>query len=160
MKELKLTEFNYQQPLLHLSLNVSRKLMSEIIELAFTEDGCEQGGFLIGRYPNDSTAVIEGIVSPISRECNHSSFVRYTEGMQSFWNALYKEKGLIYLGEWHSHPSMSATYSDVDLRTMIEIAESDTVNIRFPIFLIVGHSKENPDIKFYTICNQTIFTYE
>lgn len=84
MKELKLTAYNYHQPILHLSLNVSQKLMDEIIELSFTEDGCEQGGFLIGRYPNDNTAVIEGIVSPICRKCNHSSFIRYTEGMILF----------------------------------------------------------------------------
>lgn len=160
MKELKFTEYKYHQTFLHISLTLSRTLMSEIMDLAFAEDSCEHGGFLVGRYPDNSTAVVEGIVTPIGMKCYHSTFIRYTEGMQSFWNTLYKENGLIYLGEWHSHPSMSAMYSDDDLSTMIEISECETVNIRFPIFMIVGRSKDNPDIKFYTISNKKIYTYE
>lgn len=61
--------------------------------------------------------------------------------MRNLWDALYNNHRYIYLGEWHSHPDASACYSALDRNTMIEISEADSVRIKYPIFMIVGYSK-------------------
>ena len=43
---------------------------------------------------------------------------------------------------------------------MIEISEADSVKINYPLFLIIGLNKENPQIKFYTVYDKTIYEYE
>ena len=160
MKDFELKEYRFHQSYLHLTIIVPLRIMNNILENAFSENGCEQGGFLFGKYEDDFSAVIHGIVSPIYKNNTRSSFIRYTDGMQDYWDALYKKDGYIYLGEWHSHPSASASYSDIDRNTMIEIYEADSVKIRYPIFLIIGKSKDYPEIKFYTIKNKIIYSYE
>lgn len=159
MKDLELKEYRFHQPYLHLSVIVPKQIINHILEEAFSEDVYEQGGFLIGSY-NENLAVIHGVVPPIRKNNSQSSFMRYTEGMQEFWDVLYKDNGYIYLGEWHSHPGASANYSDIDRNTMMEICEADSVRIRYPIFLIIGNSKESPDIRFYTVKNKIVYSYE
>ena len=160
MKDLELKEYRFHQPYLHLSIIVPVQIMNQILEHAFSGDCVEQGGFLIGKYKDENSAVIYGVVSPIRKNSSYCSFIRYTEGMEEFWDALYNDDGYIYLGEWHSHPAASANYSNIDRNTMIEISEADSVGIRYPIFLIIGYSKKSPDIKFYTIKNKIIYSYE
>ena len=160
MMDLELKEYRFYQPYLHLSIIVPMQVMNHILEHAFSDNHCEQGGFLIGKYKDEYSAVIHGIVSPIRKSSSHSSFIRYTEGMKDYWDALYKNDEYIYLGEWHSHPAASSNYINIDRNTMIEIYESDSVRIRYPIFLIIGESKDSPDIKFYTIKNKIIYSYE
>lgn len=159
MKDLELKEYRFHQPYLHLSVIVPKQIINHILEEAFSEDVYEQGGFLIGSY-NKKLAVIHGVVPAIRKNNSQSSFIRYTEGMQEFWDVLYKDNGYIYLGEWHSHPGASANYSDIDRNTMMEICEADSVRIRYPIFMIIGNSKESPDIKFYTVKNKIVYSYE
>lgn len=160
MTALKLKEYKFHQPCLNLNIEFTIQTMEEILELAFTKDRCEQGGFLIGRYSDESSAIIEGTISPKRKNSTPVSYIRFTDGMQDFWNRLYDEAGLIYLGEWHSHPGASANYSTIDRDTMIEISEADSVKINYPLFLIIGLNKENPQIKFYTVYDKTIYEYE
>lgn len=42
-----------------------------------------------------------------------------------------------YLGEWHSHPSMSVHPSSEDIATMTELVSDDRNNISFAVLLIV-----------------------
>lgn len=158
--DLELKEYRFHQPYLQISIIVPIQIMNQIIEHAFSDNSCEQGGFLIGKYKDEYSAVICGVVSPIRKNSSHNSFIRYTDGMQDYWDTLYKDDGYIYLGEWHSHPTTSANYSNIDRNTMIEIYEADSVKIRYPIFLIIGQSKDSPEIKFYTIKNRIIYSYE
>ena len=160
MKDLELTEYRFHQPHLKLSLVVPVQVMNQIIEQAFSEDNCEQGGFLIGKYKNVNSAIIYGVISPVHKNSSHCSFVRYTDGMRNLWDALYNNHRYIYLGEWHSHPDASACYSALDRNTMIEISEADSVRIKYPIFMIVVYSKKSPEIKFYTVKNKIIYSYE
>lgn len=160
MKALELKEYRYHQPCLNLTIQLSIQTMEKILKLAFTKDRCEQGGFLIGRYSDENSAIIKGTVSPKMKNSTPTSYIRFTDGMQDFWDRLYEDAGLIYLGEWHSHPSASANYSTIDRDAMIEIAETDSVKINYPLFLIIGLTKENPHIKFYTVKNKIIYEYE
>lgn len=58
--------------------------MNQILEHAFSGDSVEQGGFLIGKYKDENSAVIYGVVSPIRKNSSYCSFIRYTEGMEEF----------------------------------------------------------------------------
>lgn len=159
MTDLKLKRYKFYQSDLRLSVTINSLIFERILELAFTEDGCEHGGFLIGKYHDSHSAEIEDVVLPRSKS-TPMSFIRYTDGMKVFWDNLYNNNRQIYLGEWHSHPLSSAKFSMVDRETMLEISESDNVKIKHPIFLIIGFSKDNPDIKFYTVKDKIIYTYE
>lgn len=80
--------------------------------------------------------------------------------MEPIWDSLYNE-GLIYLGEWHSHPNGSSSYSMTDRKALTNIAESETVNISNPIMLIVGFNKSRIiEIKAYYYKDFDIIEYE
>lgn len=64
--------------------------------------------------------------------------------MNKLWDRLNK-KGLIYLGEWHSHPNGSSIYSNTDLDTIRSIASNENIKIIRPLLLIV--SLNNNEIK-------------
>ena len=101
----------------------------------------ETGGFLVGKYDNNHHAHISDLVQPTSVKSNPYSFERNTDGMKKIWDELY-EQGLIYLGEWHTHPSGSCNYSQTDLEAMRSIANCKDVKIRRPILLIASVSKQ------------------
>ena len=83
-----------------------------------------------------------------------------TDGMEKIWDDLYKQ-GLIYLGEWHSHPDGNADYSPIDKQAMINIATCDTVAINHPIMLIISISKTKVrGLKAYYVSNNKLIEYE
>ena len=80
--------------------------------------------------------------------------------MDSIWENLYEE-GLIYLGEWHSHPGGSASYSFTDKQAIANIATCKRVVIRHPIMLIVSVSKDIVrEFRAYYYNNGQITEYE
>lgn len=160
MTELKWNEYNYCQSDLDLRIVISSNLMAQIVNLAFQNDNLEHGGFLIGKYPETNKALIEMIASPYKEENDQFCYTRFTDGMKEFWDDLYDKTGMFYLGEWHSHPNVSSLYSNTDRRAMIEISQSDTVRIKYPIFMIIGQNKTAPEISFYTVTNNKIYKYE
>lgn len=88
------------------------------------------------------------------------SYKRDTDGMDCLWDELYKD-GLIYLGEWHSHPDSSASYSNMDKQALTNIATSTTVVIRHPIMLISSVSKTRiREYRAYYYYNGQIIEYE
>lgn len=100
----------------------------------------ETGGFLVGRYMSNNHAYIERLATPRKKKCRPYSYERSTKGMNKFWDELYKQ-GLIYLGEWHSHPMGNCNYSWEDCETIKSIASSPEVNIDLPLLLIVSLNK-------------------
>lgn len=104
----------------------------------------ETGGFLAERYLSNNCAYVECLVEPSKKKCSPCSFQRSTKGMNKLWDRLNK-KGLIYLGEWHSHPNGSSIYSNTDLDTIRSIASNENIKIIRPLLLIV--SLNNNEIK-------------
>jgi len=87
----------------------------------------ETGGFLVGNYISNNHAHVTCLVQPVKKTCRPCSFERSTEGMKTVWDNLF-EQGLIYLGEWHTHPNGSRDYSITDLEAMRIIASSADVH--------------------------------
>jgi [CysO sulfur-carrier protein]-S-L-cysteine hydrolase len=71
-----------------------------------------------------------------------ASFVRLVESALDSLNRFFTKTGcdyrnFNYLGEWHSHPSFSATPSTKDLRSMQEIVGDPEVGANFAVLLVV-----------------------
>lgn len=144
-----------------LELYINDNIIDELRHLSLQSYPKECGGFLVGNYSNKSrTANILQIISPSKSIVSNSSYERDTDGMEELWDNLYQQ-GLIYLGEWHSHPNGNASYSSVDKRAITQIAACKTVNIENPIMLILGINKDGIiDIKAYYYKEGQIIEYE
>lgn len=132
----------YKDNIHNLSLEIDNKIVQEIQKQAFEAFPNETGGFLVGKYSTDNnTAIVSLALTPVKITSGPTCFQRETDGMESVWDELYKE-GLVYLGEWHSHPNGSSRYSTTDKKALTNIAGSETVVINNPIMLIVSLSKK------------------
>ena len=121
----------------------------------------ESGGFLVGNYSSDmKRAVVKEMIIPEKFISTPVSFQRDTVGMNKVWEDLFNN-GLIYLGEWHSHPNGTAFYSNTDKRALINIAESDSVTIANPIMVIFSlNEDEIKEIRAYYYRKGEIIEYE
>lgn len=151
----------YKDNIHNLSLEIDNKIVQEIQKKAFEALPNETGGFLVGKYSADNnTAIVSLVLTPVKIISGPTCFQRETEGMESVWDELYKE-GLVYLGEWHSHPNGSSMYSVTDKKALTNIARSETVLINNPIMMIVSLSKKKINqMSAYYYNNGKIIEYE
>ncbi len=150
----------FKQDNLGLYLLIEDSALSSIISNAFPKNGKENGGFLVGKYRWGNVALVLKEMRPARINSTSISYIRFTEGMNNVWDTLYEEEGFIYLGEWHSHPRGSSQYSSTDLRTMIELQNDLQMNIKFPLFLIIGGSEISHTIAIYTISKNKIYGFK
>lgn len=144
----------------NLNLVIDDKIVCVIRKQALEAFPNETGGFLVGKYSDDNrSAIVSLVLNPVKITSGPTSFQRETDGMESVWDELYKE-GLIYLGEWHSHPNGSSMYSATDKKALTNIAQCKDVLIRNPIMLIVSLSKTKINkINAYYYDNGKIIEY-
>lgn len=120
----------------------------------------ETGGFLVGNYISNNHAHVTCLVQPVKKTCRPCSFERSTEGMKTVWDNLF-EQGLIYLGEWHTHPNGSCDYSITDLETMRSIASSADVQIVKPLLIIISiNVDKRSGIKLFHLDNYQLIKLE
>ena len=100
----------------------------------------EIGGLLMGQDVGDGNfRVVE--VSVQRSGGTEACFIRNPKDHQPELDAFFARTGkdysrFNYLGEWHSHPSFSATPSAPDLATMLALVNDPTVGSNFLILLI------------------------
>ena len=119
----------------------------------------EGGGFLFGKYSEDGMVVyVEKAEHSVKSKGSDASFERSVKIEQ--FVEMYNN-GLIYVGEWHSHPNGKADYSGRDMQSMIEIAECKTTIIEHPLLVIIGaKSKRVREYKVYMYDNGKLQRYE
>lgn len=151
----------YKDNIHNLYLEIDSKVVQEIRKQAFEAFPNETGGFLVGKYSVDNnTAIVSHVLTPVKIASGPTCFQRETDGMESVWDELYKE-GLVYLGEWHSHPNGNSMYSATDKKALTNIARSETVVINNPIMMIVSLSKKKIHrMNAYYYNNGEIIEYE
>lgn len=144
----------------HISLEIEESVIEKISTACKAAYPNELGGFLIGHYSSDmACAKVTQMIVPPKYEAGPTSFQRDTDGLNAFWDELFK-KGLYYLGEWHSHPNGSAQYSNTDKNALSNIAKCDTVNIKNPIMVIFGYKEQKMiEIKAYYYRCEKIIEY-
>ncbi|WP_164732244.1 Mov34/MPN/PAD-1 family protein [Flagellimonas oceanensis] len=146
----------------NVELIINQELLEKISQLGIDHYPNEFGGFLIGKYSDDyNTLFITDYILPKSYKGSRSLFERSAKGTKSLFSKLFKIKKEIYVGEWHTHPNGSTRYSDIDLRAMINIESSPSVNIKNPVLLILSVSeKKLNQATFYIYENKKLIPYE
>lgn len=141
----------YYQEEYDLHIEIKASVFAKIQMQAKGEYPNENGGMLAGHYSSDKhTVYVEEVVVPTEKKTGRTSFVRSTTGLESVWKKL-GEKGLRYIGEWHSHPNGTTQYSATDMSAMRDIEKE--VSIENPILLIVSVKNEG-------IVAQTFYCYK
>lgn len=146
----------------NVELIINQELLEKISQLGIDHYPNEFGGFLIGKYSDDyNTLFITDYILPKSYKGSRSLFERSSKGTKSLFSKLFNIKKEIYVGEWHTHPNGSTRYSDIDLRAMINIESSPSVNIKNPVLLILSVSeKKLNQATFYIYEDKKLIPYE
>ena len=141
---------------------LSDALLGELGEYGKAHYPNEFGGFLIGFYSKDfSRLFLSGSILPQKFNGVPHYFERSIEGIENRLTQLFYEKGLYYVGEWHTHPNGSTQYSQQDLQTMMQIQDCETVQINNPILLIISVDQNQiRNFTFYLYENGELIEYE
>lgn len=142
-------------------LEIDESLLDKMKEIGLSFYPKEIGGFLIGHYSEDLlTLYIGDIIMPKYIINTGTSFERSTKGIESEFNLAFKERGLIYVGEWHTHPNGPSLYSSKDLNAMIEIENDKGTTIENPILLVLGIDKKKlKEFSFYLYDKKGLYRY-
>jgi len=145
-----------------LSVEVKQELLDELYRTGMKHYPKEFGGLLIGYYSEDfKTCFIETTILPKKYKSSRYFFEREKEGLKlnltNFYNSIPR---LIYVGEWHTHPDGIPSPSGTDMNAMIEIGESDDVNIENPLLLVLGINPSKMDVGAYVYSKNKLLRYE
>ncbi len=143
-------------------LHIEENLIKKIGSIGIRHYPNEFGGFLMGKYSDDlKTLYIQEFILPNTYKGYPFLFERSTKGIEENFKKLFSDKGIYYVGEWHTHPNGSTHYSQTDLDSMIEIYNCKTVSIENPILLILSTGKKKINqAAFYIFDNQKLLPYE
>lgn len=146
----------------NLKLVIDSDVINEIKNIGIKKHPNEFGGFLVGKYSNDlNTLTITNFLLPKKYLSQPMSFKRSIDGISGILEDLFITKEEYYVGEWHTHPNGSSSYSSTDFNAMKSIAEFETVNIKNPVLLILSISKGRCDeFTFYYYKNEKLIPYE
>lgn len=137
------------------SVWISRTIGCKLKELADEYFPLEVGGILAG-YLSDESAVVTEIVGPGPQAQHHrETFLpdhRYqTEQMHRIF--LESKGGIVYLGDWHTHPHGPPVLSPLDIRTMRAIAESPEARCPSPVMILLARVKTEWMIRAFCLAN-------
>lgn len=143
-------------------LEISESLFDSLCKYALEYYPSEFGGFLLGKYSTDYKKVyIEDVILPKKFKGTPTKFCRSVIGIEDVFKQAYYEKGLFYIGEWHSHPDGNSMFSNDDFRAMKQIVEEKTVLIKNPVLLILSVTNEKLDgYQFYFYKEEELKKYE
>jgi len=131
---------------------ISESLLLEMVEKSQARIPNETGGVIVGKY-DGGTVIIKAIsdqgpnalVTPIS-------FLRDGVYSQQFLiDKTMEDPSILYVGEWHSHPSGQESPSQKDIKGMVEVANSPDYRTSHPILVVVAVTEEKTLITFTCI---------
>ncbi len=100
----------------------------------------EAGGLLFGNVTAKGLTVAEATPPQKKDRRSETSFTVDAPSAQAMIDERFT-RGLIYLGEWHSHPFVVAKPSERDLTTMRSVYSDSTHKMAALVFAIVGKSE-------------------
>lgn len=104
----------------------------------------ETGGILLGqiRAVDGAPILTKCSLAPPDSMSGRFVFRRGIIGIESLLQEEF-EKGLSYIGEWHSHPGGGQEPSSTDIFTMTKVRTKHDFPLRTPVLLIVSGSPGN-----------------
>lgn len=153
----------YKVSKLGLGLKIDTLVLNEIQVLSEQFYPKEIGGVLVGKYCQDSKmAIVKHIIIPQQVVNGPYFFERKIRWINKELKRFYKESdgGLIYIGEWHSHPNCEAIPSQTDLEAIQNISKDKGVKVNAPILLIAHVSQGLFYIKPYIFFDEVLYNYK
>lgn len=146
----------------NLNLIVDDSLLESIYQSSCVHYPKEYGGFLIGKYSEDfKTLYVEQSITAEIFKSSQIEFTRESRHLKCEFEKLFINKGIYYIGEWHTHPDGEAWYSSTDLNAMISIVHEKNVKIDNPILLILSITNNSlRDFNFFILNNNRLEIYE
>jgi len=130
---------------------ISTASQAEIFDECSRDPNRETGGILIGRYSENLTTALVTVATPppIDSRKGFAWFTRGSFGLQALLARLWKHDRTQYLGEWHYHPFSAPQPSNLDKRSLAEVAKDSKYQCRAPILLIVGGDPRQREPQLY-----------
>lgn len=115
---------------------IALEQMTQEAERAFPH---ETGGILIGCVGKSGEPVVMAVIGPGPNARHSLSRFLPDHGWQCTQIDMHYESshgGLVYLGDWHTHPNGSPYMSWIDKRTLMRIAQHSEARQTHPLMLI------------------------
>lgn len=103
----------------------------------------ETGGVMAGRVDDKGNITITHVSGPGPKAImSPTKFEKDVEFCQAFLDNLYKESNqkIVYVGEWHSHPSTNNRPSGTDIKSLSEIAVEKNYLTSCPAMIIFSNT--------------------
>ena len=111
-------------------------------ELTLQTPGIETGGILVGNRLPDGAILIEEASGPgPNSRCSATGFDRDVVYCQAFIDEKVGQ-GLLYVGEWHSHPTNDNRPSQTDLASLASVARQPNYLTTQPVMIIMSRAGE------------------
>ena len=126
-----------------ITIVIHESVISELSEY-YVENSKEVGGLLLGHLVNSTTYEVTEIEYICARKSTPISYQRDVKEAQRIINERWSESDgeINYLGEWHTHPNISASPSGTDIRSLCKIAEQVRGTLPIVILMILGANKK------------------
>ena len=146
----------------NLKLIIEDSLLESIYQSSVPYYPKEFGGFLLGRYTTDlKTLYIKKSILATSFTSSRVEFTRENNYSEKYFQKLFIDEGMYYIGEWHTHPDNEPWFSTADLNAMLNIQKNQSIQIENPILLILSVTKNKlQDYKFFVLHNDRLEVYE
>jgi len=131
---------------------ISESLLLEMVEKSKAKLPNETGGVIVGKYDRHKVFIKAISDQGPNALATPVSFLRDGVYSQQFLiDKTMEDPSVLYVGEWHSHPSEQESPSQKDIKGMIEIANSPDYRTSHPILVVVAIAEEKTLITFTCI---------
>ena len=121
-------------------LAIRPEALQTMKELTLLTPGIETGGILVGTKLPDGAVLIEKVSGPgPDSKRSASGFDRDVAYCQAFVDE-NAEVGLLYVGEWHSHPTNDNRPSQTDLASLANVARQPSYLTTQPVMIYSSRS--------------------
>lgn len=125
-----------------LKVEIPNSVLEFMQELVKRNPAIETGGVLAGHINENGIISISHASEPGPNAVQSATrFEKDVQYCQEFLNKLFIESGrrVVYLGEWHSHPSRNNNPSGLDIKSLSEIAGEKGYLTEEPVMIILSN---------------------
>jgi integrative and conjugative element protein (TIGR02256 family) len=143
-----------------ISIAIDQSTLEEMRGLIEKSNSVETGGVLAGFKDERGNLIIRKASGPGPKAVQTSLiFEKDIEFCQNFLNEIYSnsESKIVYVGEWHSHPSNNNKPSHTDLKSLSDISEQKDYLTEMPIMIIFSNTG-NPSCTVHPFGKSYYFT--
>jgi integrative and conjugative element protein (TIGR02256 family) len=118
-------------------------VLKQMQELVAENPQLETGGVLAGYVNEEGNIIISNASGPGPKATKSATkFKKDIEYCQTFLDGLFvsSDKKIVYIGEWHSHPSQCNKPSGIDINSLTQIAYQKEYLTDMPVMIILSNT--------------------